>query len=123
MSTPFTARYDRASNRIEFCFTGSWDRETMDSWNRTFNSLVAQARRGFTILADLSAYPPQSPEISAGHEKHMKHALAAGMSRAAMVVPGALSGLQMKRLAGGAGINPVVSYVDSRHDGLRQLAA
>jgi hypothetical protein len=64
---------------------------------------VAQAPKpGWTVLGDLSNYPPQPDDISKGHEALMLHSATSGMAKGVLVVPKAVVAMQMKRIAGKA---------------------
>jgi hypothetical protein len=86
-----------------------------------YSAAVRQGRAGWTLLGDMSEYPPQADEISAGHEKMMALTMSAGASRVALVVPKAVLAMQMKRLQGNAGVN--MKNVATRDEGLTYLNA
>jgi UDP-N-acetylmuramyl pentapeptide synthase len=121
MSNPFELTWNQAENRLEFVMRGKWTAQDLQKWTTTYSATVRQGRPGWTLLGDMSEYPPQSEEVSAGHEKMMALTMAAGASRVALVVPKAVVAMQMKRLQGNAGVN--MKHVSSRDEALAYLTA
>ncbi|MEN3268222.1 STAS/SEC14 domain-containing protein [Pseudonocardia sp.] len=121
MSNPFELTWNQAENRLEFVMRGKWTAQDLQKWTTTYSATVRQGRPGWTLLGDMSEYPPQSEEVSAGHEKMMALTMASGASRVALVVPKAVVAMQMKRLQGNAGVN--MKHVSSRDEALAYLTA
>jgi hypothetical protein len=121
MSKPFDLTWNQAENRLEFTMRGKWTAQDMAQWVSTYSATIRQGRPGWTLLGDLSEYPPQTDEISAGHEKMMALTMASGASKVALVVPKAVLAMQMKRLQGNAGVN--MTNVASRDAALAYLNA
>lgn len=121
MSNPFELTWNQAENRLEFVMRGKWTAQDLQKWTTTYSATVRQGRPGWTLLGDMSEYPPQSEEVSAGHEKMMALTMASGAARVALVVPKAVVAMQMKRLQGNAGVN--MKHVSSRDEALAYLTA
>jgi hypothetical protein len=121
MSNPFELTWNQAENRLEFVMRGKWTAQDLQKWTTTYSATVRQGRPGWTLLGDMSEYPPQSEEVSAGHEKMMALTMASGAARMALVVPKAVVAMQMKRLQGNAGVN--MKHVSSRDEALAYLTA
>jgi hypothetical protein len=121
MSNPFELTWNQAENRLEFVMRGKWTAQDLQKWTTTYSATLRQGRPGWTLLGDMSEYPPQSEEVSAGHEKMMALTMASGASRVALVVPKAVVAMQMKRLQGNAGVN--MKHVSSRDEALAYLTA
>jgi hypothetical protein len=121
MSKPFELAWNQAENRLEFTMQGKWTAADMAQWVSTYSATIRQGRPGWTLLGDMSDYPPQADDISAGHEKMMALTMAQGASRVALVVPKAVLAMQMKRLQSNAGVN--MKNVASRDEALAYLNA
>jgi hypothetical protein len=119
MSNPFDLAWNQAENRLEFTMRGKWSAQDLQNWVTTYSATIRQGRPGWTLLGDMSEYPPQDDSVSAGHEKMMAATMAAGASKVALVVPKAVVAMQMKRLQGNAGVN--MKHVSSREEGLAYL--
>ena len=125
MPDNYAVTFDPATRRMAFAFTGTWDAATAADWDRTFKAKVAQAQAGgpWTLLVDLTAYPPQNDAVSAMHQGHMAHSKANGMARAAVVSPKLVTQMQMKRLADGSGMQAAIAFVSTVAEGEKHLAA
>jgi hypothetical protein len=121
MSKPFELAWNQADNRLEFSMHGKWTAADLTLWVSTYTAAIRQGRPGWTLLGDMSDYPPQADDISAGHEKMMALTMAQGASRVALVVPKAVLAMQMKRLQSNAGVN--MKNVGSRDEAIAYLNA
>ncbi|MRG92308.1 serine/threonine-protein kinase [Polyangium spumosum] len=72
------------------------------------------------VLANISNFPPQKPEVSVFVEKTMKHARENGLVRAANLVSSALGRMQIQRLSVETGL-PLYSFFTAEGDALRWL--
>jgi hypothetical protein len=121
MANPFDLAWNQAENRLEFVMRGKWTAQDLQKWTTTYSATVRQGRPGWTLLGDMSEYPPQSDDVSAGHEKMMALTMAAGASKVALVVSKAVVAMQMKRLQSNAGVN--MKHVASREEALAYLGS
>jgi hypothetical protein len=119
MADPFDLAWNQAENRLEFKMRGKWTPQDMSKWVTSYSAAIRQGRPGWTLLGDMSEYPPQTDDISAGHEKMMAATMAAGASKVALVVPKAILAMQMKRLQNNAGVN--MAHVSTPAEGLEYL--
>jgi hypothetical protein len=119
----YTLKWDTAAKRIEFTMTGTWDADIMRRWDAEYRAAVARAPRGaWTVIGDMSDYPPQPDEIQKGHETLIAHSAANGMVKAVLVVPKAVVAMQMKRLVNNAQAD-MVTYAASVDEAKKLLAA
>jgi hypothetical protein len=114
MGAPYELAWDIEAKRIRFAMHGTWDGATMSLWSREYRAAVlAPPGPRWTVLADMTDYPPQSESIQKGHEELIAFSAQHGMVKAIMVVPKAVAAMQMKRLVGQAGAASVIGFVSS----------
>ena len=114
MGAPYELAWDIEAKRLRFAMRGMWTGATMSSWSREYRAAVlAPPGPRWTVLADMTDYPPQSDSIQKGHEELIAFSAQHGMVKAIMVVPKAVAAMQMKRLVGQAGAASVIGFVSS----------
>lgn len=102
-------------------FWGLWD----ESLGRSFEKAALEGfslipdDRSWSVLADISAYPPQRPAVQASHAKCM--GVAKGkIHRAANLVAGHLSQMQIRRLSEESGL-PSYAFFTKEAEAVRWL--
>ena len=100
MQTNSTIRVNSARNRIYLVLEGFHDIEEALRMKKLYKEAIDTCQRGFTVLADVSAYKPGSDEIQKVHAEAVKLAEGAGVRKVARVVGEApLGGMQISRIA------------------------
>lgn len=103
----FEVRIDRAKRILRFDFWGFWDEALgklyRDSCLTAMRELHASGE-AWHVLANLSRYPAQKPEVQKCHADTMVAGPQLGMKRAANLVANTLSQMQIRRLSQESGI-------------------
>jgi hypothetical protein len=95
--------WDQQASRLTFALHGTFDQAALARFAAEFRVAVAKApKSGWTVLADLSDYPPQSDAINAGMEELMGLTQKSGVGKSVAMVPKAVVAMQVKRLASSA---------------------
>jgi len=111
MAGTYELDWNPTMKRFSFTLHGMWDAQTMTRFAAEHRAIVTKApAQGWMVLANLTDFPAQSPEIQAGHEKLMAFSEQQGMARAAVVVPKAVALMQMKRMAAQAHANTLAFF-------------
>ena len=85
---------------VKFRLWGLWEPEHVREFCEGIRIAIGKLGRGpFCVFADISQYPAQRPEINKEIQESMTQAVKAGMVKAAHVVNGAMTEMQVKRLA------------------------
>lgn len=122
MSEPFEIAWNVAENRLEFTLRGMWDDATVAKWEKVYRAAVLSAPRpGWTVLGDMTAHPPQSPQVQKTHETLMAFSAEQGMRAFALVVPKTVVAMQLRRLAAGSAAKNLANWVATREEGLQAI--
>lgn len=121
----FEVRIDRSGQILRFDFWGFWDVAIGEAYRDS--CLIAmhelQARgRPWCVLANLTRYPAQRPEVQQCHADTMVAGPQLGMRRAANLVAYTLSQMQIRRLSYESGI-PEFSFFRAESAALDWLRA
>jgi hypothetical protein len=120
---PYEIAWDPRSSRLTFTLRGRWDHQIMTQWdNLQRNALTKVPPTGWTILANLVEYLPQSEDIQKGHEALMALSVQRGMVLAAVVMSESVAAMQIKRLSGQAHADNRIVIVTSVAEAERVLA-
>lgn len=124
MAEPYELQWNTGGTRLSFTLHGLWTSETAARWESAYRAAVLRApRTAWTVVGDLSDYPPQNEQVQAVHEALMAFSAQKGMVRGALIVPKAVAALQMKRLANGASATEVIRFVSTTKEAEAALAA
>lgn len=96
-----TATYELGwqGKRLVFALHGVFDDAGWAVWDAKMKAAVAKAPAGgWTLLGDLSDFPPQSDEIQEKAKALMAVGSAGGCRKSVLVVPKAVAAMQAKRL-------------------------
>jgi serine/threonine-protein kinase len=111
-------------SRHKLCFLkvwGSWIEDDGKAYVAYFRQQLAPfVGSDFDIVADISEFPVQRPEVNVQIQETMRHAGASGMKRAANIVNSAMTRLQIERLSRETGL-PVFSFFTSVEAGVKWL--
>ncbi len=104
MAGTYEVDWDQQTNRLTFALHGTFDQTALSRFSAEFRVAVAKVPKsgGWTVLADLSDYPPQSDAINAGMEELMGLTQKSGVGKSVAMVPKAVVAMQVKRLASSA---------------------
>jgi hypothetical protein len=123
-TSPFEYSWNAAARRFAFALHGRWDSQIMADWDTAQRAVLRQVpSTGWTILANLTDYLPQSEEIQKGHEALMALSAQKGMTRAAVVMSESVAAMQIRRLSGQAHANDKIVVVTSVAEAERVLAS
>ncbi len=92
---------------------GFWDSAVARDYDRAVRAALQEASGRFCVLADISDYPPQTPEVQAIHGGLMAEAKSRGVCRAANLVSSVLSQNQIRRLSEASGLPTFAFFSDS----------
>lgn len=87
---------------IEFKFWGTWSLEEFNIFEKIFRQAVdkmSSAGNTFYVLADLSEFPAQSPDIQKKLKENMAYAINKGMIKSARYFKSILNKKQLHDLA------------------------
>jgi serine/threonine-protein kinase len=122
-STPKGFRVELDAS-LKLCFLkvwGVWGEEDGLAYVEFFSRKLAPfVGTEFDIVADISEFPIQKPEVNAQIQATMRHAAASGMKRAANIVNSAMTKFQINRLSEETGL-PEFSFFKSVEDGVKWL--
>ncbi len=110
----FDVSYDSRTRILYLRMWGMWDEEIAVK----YRDAVAQAIRPLPqepascVLADLSRYPTQKPQVQKYHAELMKMAVAHNMTRAANLVSATLTSMQIRRLSQESGLGEFSFFQD-----------
>ncbi len=118
----FEVSIDRLRRVLRFRFWGLWEEPLGRAFRDTALAGMHQLGRAhaWMVLADISKYPPQKPEVQKFHAELMSKAPALGCVRAANLVDNAVSALQIRRLSEESGL-PDFSFFRSEAEALKWL--
>ncbi len=110
-----------ANNIVRVRVWGLWDETDAKAYWEKFQS-VAQRYVGkkWYVLADITDFPPQKPEVHAYVERTMAYARKNGLVRAANLVDSALSRMQVARLSSETEL-PSYTFFRTEEDAIRWL--
>lgn len=85
---------------------GIWEMSTAERYRSELVRAFApfDGGRPWYLVADISDYPPQRPEVARVHRMLMQRATKQGLRRAASVVNSAMTQLQIRRVASEGGV-------------------
>ncbi|MDI1444499.1 serine/threonine-protein kinase [Polyangium sp. 6x1] len=117
----FLVTVDGATNVVRVDVWGFWDvgdgKAYWEEFERKTRPLLGKP---WYVLANISNFPPQKPDVSAFVEKTMTHARGNGLVRAANLVSSALGRMQIQRLSVETGL-PLYSFFTTEGEALRWL--
>jgi len=117
----FEVYADYSKSILRLRVWGFWDIEDgkayWEEFKRVAESLVGKK---WYVLADISQFPAQRPDVNAFVEKTMVFARSHGMVRASNLVSSALSRMQIARLSGETGL-PAYTFFQSEEEAIRWL--
>lgn len=110
--------------KLKLCFLkvwGSWSQEDGVAYvNHFAKTISAFAGADFDVVADISQFPTQKPDVNEQISQTMRHAATNGMKRAANVVSSAMTQLQIRRLSEETGL-PEFSFFTSTEAAVKWL--
>ncbi|MDC3982914.1 serine/threonine-protein kinase [Polyangium jinanense] len=117
----FLVTVDGATNVVRVDVWGFWDLgDGKGYWEEFERKTRPLLGKPWYVLANISNFPPQKPEVSAFIEKTMTHARQHGLVRAANLISSALGRMQIQRLSVETGL-PVYSFFTTEGEALRWL--
>ena len=117
----FLVTVDGATNVVRVDVWGFWDvKDGQRYWEEFERKTRPLLGKPWYVLANISQFPPQKPEVSVFVEKTMKHAREHGLVRAANLVSSVLGRMQIQRLSVETGL-PLYSFFTAEDDALRWL--
>jgi hypothetical protein len=127
-SAGYEVRIDRARRLLRFEFWGYWQLGLGISYRDTCIAAMKRLSPGgrWCVLANISRYPAQKPEVAKCHADTMVVAGPLGMARAANLVDNTLSQMQIRRLSQESGLpefaffqdeNEAIAWLEAEHDG------
>jgi serine/threonine-protein kinase len=117
----FLVTVDCATNVVRVYVWGFWDiKDGKGYWEEFERKTRPLLGKPWYVLANITHFPPQKPEVSVFVEKTMKHARENGLVRAANLVSSALGRMQIQRLSVETGL-PLYSFFTTDGDALRWL--
>jgi serine/threonine protein kinase len=112
---------DRSRAILKVKVWGFWTLDDAKLYWEDFKSHVAMlSGRPWYVLADISSFPAQKPEVGAFVKKTMDYAGVNGMVRAANLVESTLGKMQIARLSAESGL-PAFSFFQSEAEAIRWL--
>lgn len=109
--------------RLVFALHGVFDAPGWAAWDARIRAAVAQAPAGgWTLLGDLSDFPPQIPEIQENAKAMIAFGTAGGCRKSVLVVPKAVVAMQAKRLVRESDRGQETEFVASRDEADAVLA-
>jgi serine/threonine-protein kinase len=113
---------DAPRRLLRFKFWGFWKEPLGVSYREAcFDAMAMIARRGrWYVLADLSDYPAQKPEVQACHAATMVRARELNVGAAANLVSATLSQMQIRRLSEQSGL-PEFAFFQSEPKALAYI--
>ncbi|MBL9039715.1 MAG: hypothetical protein JNG84_14455 [Archangium sp.] len=118
----FDVRVDHERSILRLNMWGFWEAPMAKDYDRAVRKALSEIAPPFAVLADISNYPPQKPEVQAVHGGLMAAAKAAGVCRAANLVSSFLSQNQIRRLSEESGL-PAFSFYSDAAEATRWLEA
>lgn len=125
----FTVRADPGTGILRLKVWGFWDvaegKAYLEEFRRVASNLLegrtnAGSKRRWYVLADISEFPAQKPEVNVFVEQTMAYATANGMLKAANLVSSALTRMQIGRLSADMGL-PEFSFFTSEAEAVAWL--
>ncbi len=117
----FLVSVDETTKVVRVDVWGFWDvKDGQAYWQEFERKTKALLGNPWYVLANISHFPPQKPEVSVFVEKTMTHALENGLVRAANLVSSALGRMQIQRLSVESGL-PLYSFFTAEGEALRWL--
>ncbi|TKD10120.1 serine/threonine protein kinase [Polyangium fumosum] len=117
----FLVTVDGATNVVRVDVWGFWDvGDGKGYWEEFERKTKPLLGNPWYVLANISNFPPQKPDVSAFVEKTMTHARENGLVRAANLVSSALGRMQIQRLSVETGL-PLYSFFTTEAEALRWL--
>ena len=117
----FQVAVDPGSSIVRLKVWGFWDaaegKAYVDEFRRKIAALVGKR---WCVLADISEFPAQKPEVNEFIGQTMAHANASGMRKAANLVSSALTRMQIGRLSADMGV-PEYSFFTSESEAVAWL--
>lgn len=110
----FDVSYDARTRILYLRMWGIWDEDIA----LKYRDVTAQAIRAIRpeppsrVLADLSRYPTQKPNVQKVHAELMKLAVTHNMTRAANLVSATLTSMQIRRLSQESGLGEFSFFQD-----------
>lgn len=122
-SAGFEVRIDRRRRILRFSFWGFWDITVGTAYRDGCIEAMKQISKSgpWCVLADISKYPAQKPDVQRCHADTMVAGPTLGMKRAANLVDNTLSQMQIRRLSQESGI-PAFSFFQDEATALKWLA-
>jgi serine/threonine-protein kinase len=112
---------DRSRSILKVKVWGFWTLDDAKAYWEDFKIHVAMiSGRPWYVLADISTFPAQKPEVGAFVKKTMDYAGVNGMVRAANLVESTLGKMQIARLSAESGL-PAFSFFQSEAEAIRWL--
>jgi len=110
----YEVRIDRARRLLRFDFWGYWQLGLGTSYRDTCIAAMRMLSPGgpWSVLANISRYPAQKPEVAKCHADTMVVAGPLGMVRAANLVDNTLSQMQIRRLSRESGLPEFAFFQD-----------
>ncbi|HSN97229.1 MAG TPA: serine/threonine-protein kinase, partial [Candidatus Nanopelagicales bacterium] len=117
----FQVRADESNGIVHLKVWGFWDVDEARAYLDEFRAQASRVSQGpWYVLADISEFAAQKPEVSVFVEKTMEFAREHQMRRAANLVSSALSRMQIARLSMDMGL-PEYSFFQSEADAVTWL--
>jgi hypothetical protein len=108
-------------NIVELKVWGLWVREDGEAYVQHFKNKVTPLKGSkWWVIADISEFPPQVPEVTDQIQETMRIAGEYGMQKAANLVSSAMTKLQIRRLSKESGIDEF-SFFQDRAEALQWL--
>jgi len=104
----FEVSFDENQRILNVRLWGFWDHETGQTMVKAFKQRAQEASSKATtwyVLADITKFPPQKPEIQQYVIEAMTFAKTHGMQKAARVVANTVTQMQIRRLSQAIGIS------------------
>lgn len=107
-------RIDNARRVLRFIVWGYWTPPTAVAYRDAAMVAMRQLSAGgpWSVLADISRYPPQKPEVQKCHGELMAAAGPLGMAKAANLVDNSLTQMQIRRLSTESGLPEFAFFQD-----------
>lgn len=119
----FHVEHDSKQNILRVKVWGFWTIDDAKAYLEDFKQKATFAiGRPWYVLADISEFAAQKPEVSAFVERTMQFAIEHGMVKAANLVDSALGKMQIARLSQATGL-PLFSFFQSEREAIEWLTS